>query len=81
MVKDHCRSINVEAAISDAFFKGGIGTLELAKSVLSILDKKKPDFRFIYENRLSIKEKINAVATKIYGADGVFYSMKANKEI
>lgn len=61
--------------------KGGEGGIEVAKEVLRLIDEEENNFQFCYEEDLSIKEKINAIATKIYGADGVDFTKEAEKEI
>ena len=53
----------------------------VAKEVIRLIEEDKKDFRFCYEEDMSIKEKINAIATKIYGADGVDFTAQAEKEI
>ena len=69
------------AADADIFARGGEGGETLAKAVVEVLDTKTASFRFAYEVGESIKEKIHAVATKMYGADGADYTPKANKAI
>ncbi|MGN0098567.1 MAG: formate--tetrahydrofolate ligase [Candidatus Methanomethylophilaceae archaeon] len=81
LVRDHCKEKGVRVAFSDAFIKGGEGAEELAKTVLDALENDKKDFHFLYDLDKSIKEKIETVATKIYGADGVTYSAAADKAI
>jgi formate--tetrahydrofolate ligase len=80
MIEVFCKSKGVEFAISEVFAKGGEGGVELAKKV--VLSCEKPqNYHCIYELDLPIKEKINAIATKIYGADGVVYSPAADSSI
>lgn len=80
MIEVFCKSKGVEFAISEVFAKGGDGGVELAKKV--VLSCEKPqNYHCIYELDLPIKEKINAIATKIYGADGVVYSPAADSSI
>lgn len=79
-VAELCASKNVKFAPSRVFAEGGAGGIELARAVESVFDQQN-NFKFTYEDNLSIKEKISAVATKIYGADGVNYSSAANKQI
>ena len=74
LVMEHCREIGVRCAFSDAFIKGGEGVLEA-------LENDKPDFRFLYPDDAPIKDKIEAVATKIYGAGSVTYTPAAEKTI
>ncbi len=79
------RKIAVEAGaegayVSDVWAKGGAGALELAEAVIAAANKPS-NFRFLYPLDASIKEKIETIATKIYGADGVEYTATANKRI
>lgn len=66
---------------SEAYLKGGEGALDLAGKVLSAIEEDKSDFRLLYPDEMSIREKIETIATKIYGAKGVDLSAKAMKEI
>ena len=81
MIMEHCREIGVRCAFSEAFSKGGEGAVELAETVLDVLENEKTDFHFLYDVEAPIKEKIEAVATKIYGAGSVTYSKEAEKSI
>lgn len=81
MVRSHCKDIGAECVMSDGFLKGGEGAVELAQKVVEVLEGPKPEFQFCYEDGLSVKQKIESVATKIYGADGVDYSPAAEKTI
>lgn len=81
MVRDHCKELGVRVAFSDAFIKGGEGAVELANTVIDAIENDKKDFKFLYEYESGIKEKIETVAKKIYGADGVTYSAAAEKSI
>jgi formate--tetrahydrofolate ligase len=78
---DTARGWGARAALSDVWAKGGEGGIEVANEVLAILDEKKADFKPLYDASLPIKAKIEAIATKIYGADGVTYSAAAEKAI
>jgi len=79
-VIDFCRSKGAQCALSDVFSKGGDGGVELAEMVCKAVEQPS-DFRFIYDSSLSLKEKIEAVAKNIYGADGVVFTAAANKSI
>ena len=81
LVMQHCREIGVRCAFSDAFIKGGEGAIDLANTVLDALENDKPDFKFLYPDEASIKDKIEAVATNIYGAGSVTYTPAAEKTI
>ncbi len=80
LVREKCREMGVNVALSDVWAKGGAGGEELAREVLRLCEEESA-MEFSYDVRSSIKEKIEAIATKIYGADGVDYTAKANKEI
>lgn len=81
LVKDKCKELGVNVALSEVWAKGGEGGEELAKEVLRLIDENEGKFEFAYDVNQPIKEKINAIATKIYGADGVDYTPNAEKQI
>ncbi len=80
-VRNFCESRGCEFALSEVWEKGGQGGIELAKKVLDVLENKKSDFKLLYEDSLSLEDKISKVATEIYGADGVTFSAAAKKEL
>ena len=80
-VKKFCEDRGCEFAISQVWDKGGEGGIELAQKVLETLEKKESHFHVLYEDTLSLKEKIAAVSKEIYGADGVVYSPAAEKQL
>ena len=80
-VKKFCEDRGCEFAISQVWEKGGEGGIELAQKVLETLEKKESYFHVLYEDTLSLKEKIAAVSKEIYGADGVVYSPAAEKQL
>lgn len=81
-VTDYCKNRGVSVAFSDVFTKGGEGGIELANAVLDVVDNEKENkFAPIYDLELSIKEKIEAVATKIYHAGSVSFTQPALKAI
>ena len=75
-----CTEKGADFALSEVFAKGGDGGVELAHKVVAACEKEK-SFEFMYSDEMSIKEKINAVATKIYGAADVKYDAAALKNI
>ena len=79
-VRKICEDKGAEFALSEVFAKGGDGGIELAEKVIAACEKPK-DFKFMYESDMSIKDKIKAVATKIYGAADVQYDAAAAKTI
>lgn len=80
-VRGFCEKRGCDFALANVWEKGGEGGIELAQAVLNTLETKKSDFRVLYEDSLSIREKIETVAKKIYGADGVSYSAEASRAI
>ena len=80
-VKQFCEERDCEFAISEVWEKGGEGGIALAEKVLDTLENKKSDFNVLYENELSLKDKIETIAKEIYGADGVVYSAQASKQL
>ena len=81
LVEDRCKELGVNVALSEVWAKGGEGGIEVAKEVIRLIDEEENNFKFCYEDDLSIKEKIEAIATRIYGADGVDFTLAAEKEI
>ena len=81
MIRTACQKYGVRVALSQVWGKGGAGGEELAREVLRIIDEEKPSFRFAYESDAPLTEKIEAVAKKVYGADGVDYAPAAAKEL
>ncbi len=81
MIRKHCEKMGVEVAQNDGFLEGGKGAVELAEKVVKIVDNTKTDFKFCYPDDAPVKEKIKAVATKIYGADDVVYSAAAEQSL
>lgn len=83
VIDDCCRGLGVPYALSEVFGKGGEGGVELAKTVVQVIEENDGAERFapIYSLDLPLKEKIQAIATKIYGADGVQYTAAAEKNI
>ena len=80
-VEDFCKERNCDFALANVWEKGGEGGVELAKAVVDTIDNKKSNFKLLYEDNLSIKEKIETVATRVYGARAVTYSAEAAKAI
>ena len=81
LLKAQCASLGVNAILSDVWAKGGDGAVELAHEVVRLCDEEKGDFTFAYESDMSIKEKINAVVTKVYGGERALFTPSAEKQI
>ena len=80
-VLDACRDWGVPAADADAWAAGGEGVLELADAVVELVDRDEADFRPLYALGCGLVDKIERIATRIYGADGVDFLPSAQKEI
>ena len=80
-IRKFCEERGCEFALSEVWEKGGEGGIALAEKVLYTLENKKSSFHPLYEDDLSIREKIEKVAKEIYGADGVVYEPAAQKQI
>lgn len=80
LVRTKCAELGVNVALSEVWGKGGAGGEELAKEVVRLCDEAS-EMKFVYDENTTIKEKIEAIATKVYGADGVDYTAKAETEI
>ena len=80
-VEKFCKDRDCEFALAEVWEKGGEGGVALANKVLETLEIKRSNFKPLYEDDLSIKEKIEKVAKEIYGADGVTYAPAAEREL
>mgnify|MGYP001623695410 FL=1 len=81
LVIKKCAELGVKAILSDVWAKGGEGGKELAAEVVRLCEEEKPDFRFSYPDDFTLEQKIEAVATKVYGGTGVNYTMAAKKQL
>ena len=81
LIRKKCKEYGANVALSEVWGKGGEGGIELANEVLRIVDGNLSNFKFAYEDNMTLKEKINAISKNIYGADGVDFSPAAAKEI
>lgn len=80
-IEKRCKELNVNVILSEVWEKGGEGGKALAEEVVRVIEKGDSNFQFSYQDNLPIAEKINAIATKIYGADGVDYLGNSLKQI
>ncbi|MBQ7235723.1 MAG: formate--tetrahydrofolate ligase [Clostridia bacterium] len=80
LVIKKCKELGVNVVLSTVWANGGDGGVELAKEVVNLCEKEN-DFTFSYQSDASIKEKIESVATKVYGGDGVNFTPVAEKQI
>ena len=80
-IEEKCNELGVNVALSEVWAKGGEGGIDLANEVIKLIENGENDFRYCYEEDMTIKEKLDAIAKNIYGADGVDYSSDAEKQI
>ena len=80
-IKEFCEEMKVPVSLAEVFAKGGEGGMDLAEKVCAVIDEGKADFAPLYDEKLSIKEKLNTIAKEIYRADGVIFSAAAEKAI
>ena len=80
-IRNFCEERGCEFALSEVWAKGGEGGIALAEKVIHTLETKESNFKPIYEDELSLKEKIETIAKEIYGADGVEFAPAADKQL
>ena len=80
-IEKFCRERGCEFAFSEVWEKGGEGGLDLAQKVLETLETKESDFHTLYNDELSLKDKIRTIAQEIYGAHDVVYEPAAEKQL
>lgn len=76
-IKQRCKKLGVQAVVADVWAKGGKGAENLAKAVVEVIEQPKKKFKPVYQWKWPVQKKIETIAKKIYGADGVEYSSKA----
>ncbi len=81
VVQGRCRALGVRVGLCEVWEKGGEGGIAVAEAVLDALEGGKPHFRFLYDAKLGIREKIETIAKEIYRADGVDYDLKAARAV
>lgn len=81
LVQAKCKELGVNVKLSEVWAKGGEGGVEIAKEVIRLIEAGENNFQFAYDSELPIRDKIRAIAQKIYGADNVVFADQANKEI
>jgi formate--tetrahydrofolate ligase len=80
-VISHCAKLGVRAVVSYGFAQGGEGTKELAQTVCEVIEQGTNQFKPLYDWSLSVEDKINKIATEIYGAEAVEYSSTARTQL
>ncbi|WP_026508014.1 formate--tetrahydrofolate ligase [Butyrivibrio sp. MC2013] len=80
-VREFCKERDCDFALSEVWARGGEGGEELARMVMNTLNNKESHYAPIYPDKMSLEDKISAVAEKIYGAKGVVYSAAAKRQL
>ena len=81
VIKDFCEEMGVEVSLAEIFAKGSEGGVDLAQKVCHTIETKQSNFAPLYDEKLSIKEKLNIIAKEIYRANGVIFTAQAEKAI
>jgi formate--tetrahydrofolate ligase len=81
IVEEYCRSKNIPAAVADIWSEGGEGGIELAGKLVDLIHNNPPDFHYLYDLNASIREKIETITKKMYGAGRVVYTVTAEQDI
>lgn len=81
MIEKACAEHGVEVSLTEVWGKGGAGGADLAQKVVNAIENQPNNFKFAYDVELSIKDKIRAIAQKVYGAEDVDFSAEASAEI
>ena len=81
VVKKVCHKVGINAVVSEHWEKGGDGAVDLANKVIETLEKEKSNFKTLYEDNLSLEEKIHKIASEIYGAKGLEINASAKKQL
>ena len=81
VIEETCKELGVEVSLAEIFAKGGEGGIDLADKVCKTIATKESNFSPIYDEKLPIKEKLDIIAKEIYRADGVEYTVQAEKAI
>ena len=80
-LKQQCEALGAVCVVSKHWAHGGAGAEELANAVLNVVDNRQPGFNYVYQDDQPLWEKIETIATKLYGATGISASPKVKAEI
>ncbi|NOS87797.1 MAG: formate--tetrahydrofolate ligase [Methylococcaceae bacterium] len=81
LLQEKCLALGAECIVSKHWAEGGAGAESLAEAVINIVDQRAPSFTFVYDENLSLWEKIEAIATKLYGAAGISANAKVKAQL
>ncbi|QNO14852.1 formate--tetrahydrofolate ligase [Alkalicella caledoniensis] len=80
-IQERCEEMGVEVSQSEVWAKGGDGGTDLAEKLVNLVENKQSNFKVLYDENLSIKEKVTIIAKEVYGAKGVNFDKKAESNI
>ena len=81
LLKEKCESLGAKCVVSKHWAEGGAGAEQLAQEVIDIVDQREPGFSFVYDENLSLWDKLETIATKIYGAGGISANAKVKQQL
>lgn len=81
LLEKKCSENGIKVTLNESWAKGGEGGVDMAKSLLNILDTEKADFKVLYDEKLPIKDKVDIIVKEIYGGNGAVYTPAAEKQI
>ncbi|MDD4682440.1 MAG: formate--tetrahydrofolate ligase [Eubacteriales bacterium] len=81
MIREVCSARGIRVALSEVFAHGGDGGIELAEAVIDLLENNTSEFKYLYDNEMTLRDKISTIAQKIYGADRAVLTAEAEKEL
>ncbi|MEM7782891.1 MAG: formate--tetrahydrofolate ligase [Planctomycetota bacterium] len=81
LISDHCQKLGFKVAVTDVWAEGGKGAKELASSVVELIENSQKSFRPLYDWNDGLKDKVNTICTRVYGADSVHFTDQAEKDL
>ncbi|MCX7074536.1 MAG: formate--tetrahydrofolate ligase [Methylococcales bacterium] len=81
LLQEKCAALGATCIVSKHWANGGEGAEELAREIVNVVDNREPEFKFVYDENLSLWEKIETIATKLYGAGSVTASAKVKSQL
>jgi formate--tetrahydrofolate ligase len=81
LLQQQCAALGATCIVSKHWANGGAGAEDLAQSILDVVDAREPGFTYVYDEKLSLWDKIETIATKLYGAKGITASVKVKAQL
>jgi formate--tetrahydrofolate ligase len=81
LLKEKCESLGARCSVSKHWANGGVGAEELARAVIEMVDHREPKFSYVYDENLSLWDKIEVIAKKLYGASGIIANAKIKAQL